>query len=68
VLGKERYPVYFFLNIPCLETAANGASPVIKEISMVGEDDAHHNDSGLRVFFYKLHDMKLTFGRLPMAT
>jgi len=29
-----------------------------KKISMVGEEDAHHNNSG---------DMKLAFGRLPMA-
>ena len=48
LLGNEGYPIDFFLNIPCLETAANRASPVIKEISMVGEDDEHHNKSGLR--------------------
>ena len=48
LLGNEGYPIDFFLNIPCLEIAAHRASPVIKEISMVGEDDEHHNKSGLR--------------------
>ena len=31
LLGKEGYSIAFFLNILCLETAANGSSPVIKE-------------------------------------
>ena len=48
LLGKEGYPVEFFLNIPFLETTANRASPVIKEISIISEDDSHHNNSGLR--------------------